>query len=173
MKLGSKCYRSYRSIIDKNRAGGMSVRYVAMLLKRNGGKLRSARPNLGSIRGFLPVASATGATTSGGRCGTGMWADSPATTMSIVICAGVPRAPLVDSHHLHGPVPEAKAGSPARGLCYHLQAEQYTMRAANHLEVGIAARCPYFAIIEIESLFLRALHFFSGMNIYSRANDDE
>lgn len=32
----------------------MSVRYVAMLLKRNGGKLRSARPNLGSIRGFLP-----------------------------------------------------------------------------------------------------------------------
>jgi len=33
-----------------------------------------------------------------------MWADSPATTMSIVICAGVPRAPLVDSHHLHGPI---------------------------------------------------------------------
>lgn len=28
------------------------MRYV--LLKRNGGKLRSARPNLGSIRGFLP-----------------------------------------------------------------------------------------------------------------------
>lgn len=54
--------------------------------------------------------------------------------MSIVICAGVPRAPLVDSHHLHEPVPEAKASSPARGLCYHLQAEQYTMRAANHLK---------------------------------------
>lgn len=30
-----------------------------------------------------------------------MWADRPTTTMSIVICAGVPRAPLVDSHHLH------------------------------------------------------------------------
>jgi len=44
-----------------------------------------------------------------------MWADSPATTMSIVICAGVPRAPLVDSHHHYEPVLEAKASPPAGG----------------------------------------------------------
>jgi len=74
-----------------------------------------------------------------------MWADSPATTMSIVICAGVPRAPhwsiLTTSMD---PFPEAKASSAARGLCYHLQAEQYTMRAANHLD--IAAHRPTFAL---------------------------
>jgi len=35
--------------------------------------------------------------------------------MSIVICAGVPRAPLVDSHHHYEPVLEAKASPPAGG----------------------------------------------------------
>lgn len=89
--------------------------------------------------------------------------------MSIVICAGVPRAPLVDSHHLHGPVPEAKASSAARGLCYHLQAEQYTMRAANHLD--IAAHRPTLRLCDIcvtISIAFFALHF-SMMNTYSRA----
>ncbi|KAG7203690.1 hypothetical protein KM043_013718 [Ampulex compressa] len=52
--------------------------------------------------------------------GTGMWADSSTTTMSIVICAGVPSIPLVGFHHLHGAV------STGRGLCrgHRLRAKQ-------------------------------------------------
>ena len=50
----------------------------------------------------------------GGRNDSGMWADSTATTISIVICAGVPRLPLVGFHHLHGSV---VGPSPAAGGC--------------------------------------------------------
>lgn len=50
----------------------------------------------------------------GGRYDPGMWADSTATTISIVICAGVPGLRLVGYRHLHGSV---VGPSPAAGGC--------------------------------------------------------
>lgn len=71
-----------------------------------------AQPN--TCRDFYLTELQGAAPGGGGRNDPGMWADSSATTISIVICAGVPRLSLVGFHHLHGSV---VGPSPAAGGC--------------------------------------------------------
>lgn len=66
------------------------------------------------LQRFLPERAAGASGSGGGRSDSGMWADSSATTISIVICAGVPCFSLVRFHHLHGSV---VGPSPAAGGC--------------------------------------------------------
>ncbi|KAK9295600.1 hypothetical protein QLX08_010125 [Tetragonisca angustula] len=86
-----------------------------------------------------------------------MWADSTATTISIVICAGVPRLSLVGFHHLHGSV---VGPSPAAGGCAATAASDRNNRqcAAPHLirrdsstsRVVRVATKPFHSPIQIE-----------------------
>lgn len=127
------------------------------------------------VDSWIPTwASATRATTSGGRRGTGMWADSRATTMSIVICAGVPRAPLVDSHHL--PWTRSRGESELAGKRVVLPPPSRTIHNARGESPGARYRrssldfaSPRHLHYDLNHFFSRALYF-SGMNVSSCAN---